>query len=80
MLTQKKVLTINRCSVRVFKMIESMPIKIIYMSSYNTLNTLVLFEDFNAGAGLRRCYCQRGNRLNSISVIGNHIELERKGA
>jgi hypothetical protein len=59
MLTQKKVLTINRCSGRVFKVIESMPIKLIYMSSYNTLNKLVLFEDINAGAGLRS-YCQRG--------------------
>jgi hypothetical protein len=59
MLTQKKVLTINRCSGRVFKMIESMPIKLIYMSSYNTLNKLALFEDINAGAGLRSYY-QRG--------------------
>jgi hypothetical protein len=53
MLTLKKVLTINRCSGRVFKMIESMPIKLIYMYSCNALNILVLSEDINAGAGLR---------------------------
>jgi hypothetical protein len=55
MLTFKKVLTINRRSVRVFKMIELMPLKIKYINSYNTLNKLVLFEDINASAVLRSC-------------------------
>jgi hypothetical protein len=59
MLTLKKVLTINRCSVRVFKMIESMPLKLIYINSCNTLNKLVLFEDINASAALRS-YCPKG--------------------
>ena len=59
MLTLKKVLTINRCSVRVFKMIESMPLKLIYINSYNTLNKLVLFEDINGSAALRS-YCLKG--------------------
>ena len=56
MLTLKKVLTINYCSVRVFKMIESMPLKHIYTNSYNTLNKLVLFEDTNSSAALRSYY------------------------
>jgi hypothetical protein len=53
MLTLKKVLTINRRSGRVFKMIESMPLNHIYTNSYNTLNKLVLFEDINGSAALR---------------------------
>jgi hypothetical protein len=53
MLTLKKVLTINRRSGRVFKMIESMPLNLIYANSYNTLNKLVLFEDINGSAALR---------------------------
>jgi hypothetical protein len=53
MLTLKKVLTINRRSVRVFKMIESMPLNIIYINSYNTLNKLVLYQDINGSAALR---------------------------
>ncbi len=60
MLTLKKVLTINRCSVRVFKMIESMPLRIIYMNSYNTLNKLVLFEDINAGDGFEKLLSEGG--------------------
>jgi hypothetical protein len=56
MLTLKKVLTKKRCSGRVFKMIELMPIKIIYMYSHNTLNKLVLFDKLNARAGLRSNY------------------------
>jgi hypothetical protein len=59
MLTGRKSLTINRCSGRVFKMIEFKPIKLIYINSYNILNKLVLFEGLNAGAGLGR-YCLRG--------------------
>ena len=59
MLTLKKVLTINRCSVRVFKMIESMPLKLIYINSYNTLNKLVLFDESNGSAALRS-YCLKG--------------------
>jgi hypothetical protein len=59
MLTFKKVLTINRRSVRVFKMIEPMPLKLIYINSYNILNKLVLFEDIDAGAVLRSC-CLKG--------------------
>jgi hypothetical protein len=59
MLTLKKVLTKNRCSVRVFKMIEFITIKLIYMNSCNTMNKLVLFENINAGAALRS-YCLRG--------------------
>ena len=59
MLSQKKSLTRNRCSGRVFKMIEFKPIKLTYANSYNTLNKLVLFEIFNAGAGLGS-YCLRG--------------------
>jgi hypothetical protein len=53
MLTLKKVLTRNRCSVRVFKMIEFITIRLIYINPYNTLNKLVLYEDINAGAALR---------------------------
>ena len=59
MLTLKKILTINRCSVRVFKMIESMPLKLIYINSYNTLNKLVLFDEANGSAALRS-YCLKG--------------------
>ena len=59
MLTLKKVLTKNRCSGRVFKMIEFITIKLIYMNSYNALNKLVLFENINARAALRS-YCLRG--------------------
>jgi|WetSurSiteA1Bulk_404760.scaffolds.fasta_scaffold46936_2 hypothetical protein len=47
MLTSKKVLTINKCSVRFFKMIQSMPLKLTYINSYNKLNKLVLFLDIN---------------------------------
>jgi len=59
MLTLKKVLTKNRCSGRVFKMIEFITIKLIYMNSYNALNKLVLFENINTRAALRS-YCLRG--------------------
>jgi hypothetical protein len=59
MLTLKKVLTKNRCSGRVFKMIEFITIKLIYMNSYNALNKLVLFENINARAALRS-YCLKG--------------------
>jgi len=56
MLTLKKSLTKNRCSGRVIKMIEFKPIKLIYMNSNNILNKLVLFDGFNAGAGLESYY------------------------
>ena len=59
MLTLKKILTINRCSVRVFKMIESMPLRLIYINSYKILNKLVLFEDINSSAALKS-YCLKG--------------------
>ena len=59
MLTSKKTLTTNRCSVRVFKMIESMTLRYIYINSYNTLNKLVLYEDINASGALRS-YCLKG--------------------
>ena len=47
MLTRKKSLTKNRCSGRVFKMIEFKPIKSTCENSYNTSNKLVLFVEFN---------------------------------
>ena len=56
MLTLKKVLTKKRCSGRVFNMIELMLIINIYMYSYKTMNTLVLFENINDRAGLRSRY------------------------
>ena len=59
MLSQKKSLTRNRCSGRVFKMIEFKPIKLTYANSYNTLNKLVLFVEFNTKA-VSGSYCLRG--------------------
>jgi hypothetical protein len=59
MLTLKKVLTKKRCSVRVFKMIEFITIKLIYMNLCNKMNKFMLFENINAGATLRS-YCLRG--------------------
>jgi len=56
MLTRKKSLTRNRCSGRVFKMIELKPIRIIYTNSYNILNKLVLFGELNSEAGLGSYY------------------------
>jgi hypothetical protein len=60
MLTLKKVLTKKRCSGRVFKMIELIPIKFIYMYSRNIMNILLLFNTIKTGAGLRSYYL-RGN-------------------